>query len=123
MKHLISFNESFRLESIRSDVEEIFYSEVEDRGFKIYSGDGWKGELVFTVQKEEQSTFTLVKPFKLGELDLFIERLFRWADISPCSMVLSYMDRVSFEILKKRDLPGLAETTVSKLIIRLSVFE
>jgi hypothetical protein len=123
MKHLISFNESFRVESIRSDVEEIFYSEVEDSGFKIYSGDAWRGELVFTIQKEAQSTFTLVKRFKLGELDSFITRLFRWADMSPCAMVLSYMDRVSFEILKSRDLPHLGNLTVDKLIIRLSVLE
>ena len=123
MKHLISFNESFRLESIKSDVEEIFYSEVESEAFKIYCGDAWRGELVFTIQKEEQSTFTLVKRFKLGELNSFIERLFNWAHISPCSMVVSYLDRVSFEILKKKDLPHLADATVDKLIIRLSVFE
>ena len=123
MKHLISFNESFRLESIKSDVEEIFYSEVESEAFKIYCGDAWRGELVFTIQKEEQSTFTLVKPFKLGELEEFIKRLFHWADMSPCSMVLSYMDRVSFEILKSGDLVSLGDKTVSKLIIRLSVFE
>lgn len=38
MKHLISFNESFRVESIRSDVEQMFYSEVDDESFKIYRG-------------------------------------------------------------------------------------
>ena len=36
MRYLISFNESFRVESIKKDLEEIFYSEVEDSGFKIY---------------------------------------------------------------------------------------
>lgn len=123
MKHLISFNESFRFESIKSDVEEIFYSEVEDLGFKIYSGGAWRGELVFSIQKEEQATFTLVKPFKLGELDSFIKRLFHWADVSPCVMVLSYGDSVSFTIIESGDLARLAEKTVNKLIIRLSVFE
>jgi hypothetical protein len=122
MKHLISFNESFRVESIKRDVEDIFYSEVESEAFKIYCGDAFGGELVFTVQKEEEATFTLVKLFKLGELDEFIRRLFLWVDMSPCAMVVSYLDRVSFEIIKKRDLDGLADTTVSKLIIRLSVF-
>jgi hypothetical protein len=130
MKHLISFNESFRVESIKRDVVDIFYSEVESEAFKIYCGDAWRGELVFTVQKEEEATFTLVKTFKLGELEEFITRLFLWADGSHCSMVLSYMDRVSFTIIKKGDLDGLAEdgermkdTTVDKLIIRLRVFD
>ena len=102
---------------------DIFYSEVEAEGFKIYDSDAWRGELVFTVQKEEEATFTLVKPFKLGELEEFMSRLFRWADESPCSMVLSYMDRVSFTIIKSGDLVRLAETTVNKLIIRISVFD
>jgi len=122
MRYLISFNESFRVESIKKDVEDIFYSEVESGAFKIYCGDAWRGELVFTIQKEEEYTFTLVKPFKLGELEEFIARLFRWADGSPCAMVLSYGDRMGFEIIKSGDLARLAETTVNKLIIRLSVF-
>ena len=125
MNHLTTFNESWRLQSVKDTVMAIFDIEVEtDRGFKIYCGDAWRGELVFTVQKENQgATFTLVDTFQLGELEEFISRLFRWADISPCSMVLSYMDKVSFTIINSVDLAGLAEKTVDKLIIRLSVFE
>ena len=56
MRYLISFNESFRVESIKKDLEEIFYSEVEDSGFKIYdclqrNSVALKGEMVFSVQK------------------------------------------------------------------------
>ena len=129
MRYLISFNESFRGESIKKDVEDIFYSEVEDSGFTIYdclqrNSVALKGEMVFSVQKEvEQSVFTLVKPFQLGELEEFIARLFRWADGSPCAMVLSYGDRMGFGDIKRGDVVGLAETTVNKLIIRLRVFD
>ena len=54
MKHLISFNESFRFESIKSDVEEIFYSEVEDLGFKIYSGGAWRGSWFFLFRRKSR---------------------------------------------------------------------
>ena len=126
MNHLTTFNESWRLQSVKDTVMGIFDIEVEtDRGFMIYSGGAWRSELVFSIQKEEQALvdFFMVKPFKLGELEEFIARLFRWADIGPCSMVLSYGDNVSFTIIESGDLAGLTEKTVNKLIIRLSVFE
>lgn len=135
MRYLISFNESFRGESIKKDLEEIFYSEVEDSGFKIYdclqrNSVALKGEMVFSVQKEVEygvgvgnAPFTLVKPFQLGELEEFIKRLFLWVDMSPCDMGLSYMDKVGFGDIKRGDVVGFSGKTVEKLIIRLRVFD
>ena len=129
MRYLISFNESFRGESIKKDLEEIFYSEVEDSEFKIYdclqrNSVALKGEMVFSVKKEvEYAPFTLVKPFQLGELEEFIKRLFLWVDMSPCDMGLSYGDKVGFGDIKRGDVVGLSGKTVEKLIIRLRVFE
>lgn len=122
MNYLISFNESFRSESIKSDVEDIFHSEVDGVGFVMYDSVSLRGELVFDIRNEEQSTFTLVKSFKLGELDSFIRRLFLWAEVSLCEISLSYLDGFGFRTIMREDLASLGEKSLDRLIIIVRVF-
>lgn len=116
MRYLISFNESFRSESIKSDVEDIFHSEVEGVGFVMYDSVSLRGELVFDIKNEEQSTF------KLGELDSFIRRLFLWAEVSLCEISLSYLDGFGFRTIMRGDLASLGEKSLDRLIIIVRVF-
>lgn len=132
MKYLKRFNESSRVESIKSDIEDIFHSEVEMGGFVMTHTESLGGELKFQIKKlATREGDHLVQPFLLNELATFMERLFTYSRVNRFEMSLScvstgYRQGSEFYFINQNNLvlrdgewsyPG--EFTTFKLIIRI----